>query len=240
MRRSLVVCLSLAACLAGCGERGVAPEGYRIVVHIPDPALAASIDKLEISLVGACPAEAMLGSPATEVIHSFEARPGEDPPTFGEVMPGMRGLHVRGFDEQMCGVIAAACTPVELVAGGGGDLEITVLPIAAQLCPMGSECRDGQCVAIPDPVDPEQRWADVPCPQGPDSFCGDRISGLIGICYFDESTSRVRCCVGCYDFFTGRCEAGSTTDHCGWAGNECDDCLSDEVCMSTGPIRECS
>lgn len=213
----------------GCGEDG----SYRIVVRFDDDAVAARTDRIELALLPSCE-DVTGGQPPQDGARRLEAMPGEPPPTFGAVDEGRYGLYGRAFEEAACAVIAAGCQPVEIERGGGGELVVVLTGVAGLGCPGGSTCEGGRCAPLPDPND--ERWIDAECTFEGGS-CGDRFTGIPGRCR--ESPTGLRCCAGCYENDTLRCEPGDTVEACGWSGESCDDCFGDEICQAIDIIRQC-
>jgi hypothetical protein len=237
---SFVVAAALA--LAACEEE----RDYRVVVRFEDDALAERADRLELSLLGACD-EVALGAPPDDPLRRFDVEAGELPAAFGEVDPGSHGLYARAFDEDACAVVGAGCATVEVERGGGGDLVVVIGTIPAIACPGGTTCREGRCMPIDVEVDaglrpdagagvdagPDlplgERWVDVPCTYESQG-CGDALRGYAATCRATDSGAR--CCAGCYERGSQRCEPGWTDQACGWGGNACRACDVDQSCTS--------
>lgn len=248
--------LSCALLLAAaCGDDG---SGYRVLVRFGDDALAERTERIEVALIGACD-ELARGAPPPSTARRLEVERGETPAAFGEVEAGTAGLYARGFDEDTCSVVAAGCATVELEEGGSGTLVVQIDAIPERGCPGGTQCVAGSCTSVggvdagparddggsrdagpaPDAgvVVDRDGWVDVPCPTGAGGFCGDALAGVYGQCYL--TTSGTRCCAGCYDRRTQRCEPGDADSLCGWGGGACEACPVDAACVSFDQFRQC-
>ena len=229
-----VVVLGMATCLASVTLACNGEDGYRVLVRWEDDAVAMRSDRIELALLDSCDVVAP-GQPPPEQARRLEVVRGEPPAAFGEVSPGRAGLYGRAFDEEACGVIAASCAPVVLEEGGGGTLEIVLGAITEQSCPGGTVCQDGNCVT--EMMMPGgEAWIAAPCfDEG--RRCGDSLTGVVGTCH--DTPTGVRCCAGCYESSGDRCEPGDTQEHCGWGGEDCDDCFGGDTCQGFDIIRQC-
>lgn len=249
--------------VASCGDGG---QSYRVIVRFAEDGIAMRGDRIEIALLDRCDAD-QLGAPPPSSARRLEVLRGDVPPAFGEVEAGRRGLYARVFDEDNCAVIAAGCSPVVLEEGGDGSLVVEIGPIAERTCPGGTRCIEGSCRSVAGQTDggtggdagvpldgsmdvdagvdfdagpgpSGEGWVDVPCPSGPGGFCGDSLAGIYGTCY--RTAFGDRCCAGCFEMSTQRCELGATDSHCGWGGNECDVCTGGQTCTDFGSsIHQC-
>lgn len=245
--RELLLAILLTLLLAACQKQ----EDYRVVVRIGDDALAAQADRIELSMLGVC-GEVAIGEPPPPRTPGFVVERGAPAAAFGELPPGMHALYARAFDEDSCAVIGAGCAPVELERGGGGALVVELAPIPANGCPRGTTCTAGACMpddvvvemdagvgvdAGPDPLPLGERWVESAC-GGEGWFCGDPLQGVYGMCR--PTDMGIRCCAGCFDSATGRCERGWTDERCGFAGNECATCEAGDTCVSAYfPEHQC-
>lgn len=220
----------LTSVLAACGGDG----DYRVVVRFADEATAMRADRIELALLGAC-GDVPLGDPPPEQVRRLEVLRGEPPAAFGKVDPGRAGLYGRAFDEDACALVAATCTPVVIEEDGGGELVIVLDTIVEVGCPGGTVCDAGSCTVTPAPGG--EQWIDAECWGGDGGSCSDSFTGVFGTCYGVGGT--VRCCAGCFDSDTERCEPGNTLEACGWRGEECDDCIGDDICRAFPPVYEC-
>jgi hypothetical protein len=98
--------------VAGC-EAG----GYDVVVRFEPPTLAADVERVELSLVDDCAIQDPAWGEPRGARGTLLLRRGERTGTLGSVAPGRAGLYARGFGAS-CGVVAAGCDPVRVVAGG--------------------------------------------------------------------------------------------------------------------------
>lgn len=214
------------ACITGSG---CSSDGYVVVVRFETPALAASVEHLEVSLVAACAMQGRSGEPAVGARQSIDFARGTSAAVLGDAPPGTYGLYARG-SASACSVVAAGCTDVTLAAGGEGELVVTLAPVAGPGCPAGTTCTAGACRG-PDagidasvgsdaqapPPDAAGFDADLPdaagfdadlpdtggggCVPGPDSCRG----GVVSHCATGGLITMTPCALGCSPTDLTRC-----------------------------------
>jgi|GEM_PF-1834739 hypothetical protein len=93
-----------------------------------------------------------------------------------------------------------------------------------EVCASGKTCKSGSCEANSSTKPPATNTN--PCSGKADkTVCYD--GSKVGECYSGS------CCTGCYNSDYGTCENGQSDDYdCGWGGNECKTCASNETCQS--------
>ena len=167
-------CLMATACVcltASCGNGA----GYDVRLRFDPADLAQSVDRLVLVVVEDCNGESSPAEPPSTIVAERELRRGEATSGFGSVEPGSYGLYARGRDAD-CRVVVAGCTPVTVVAGGRGELVVTLQPVEGPLCPQGERCVDGRCLgssgdaAVPMDASTEDEAGpgDAAGPDGPD------------------------------------------------------------------------
>lgn len=126
-----LVTLAVSACSDG---------GYDVIVRFETRALAAAVDRVEVSLVPAC-AGLTPGDAPTGAAWQTLLRRGETGAPVGDVQPRSYGLYARGWGAG-CAVAAAGCLVYGLEAGGSGELSVTLAALAGGPC----SCATGETV----------------------------------------------------------------------------------------------
>ncbi len=136
--------------MALSGASSCSDPGYDVVVRFETPALATSIDRVEVSLVRSC-TTLTPGALPTDVSWQTLLRRGEaTAPLTGTFAPGSYGLYARGWGAG-CEVRAAGCKAHTLEGGGSGALDVTLAGIAASgtcACAVGETVCGMACVDL--------------------------------------------------------------------------------------------
>ena len=190
--------------LAGCDA-----GGYRVVVDFEPPSLADDVTRIEVSLVASCDAQPFEGGEPVGELRSIAITRDGASGTIGSVAEGSYGLYARGRSAT-CAVVAGGCTQYQLVAGGEGDLSVTMTPVAGPGCDTGETCAAGACT--PAGVDAGPRDAggdggagrdggrtdgggsDGGCTEGASTCTGSTLSTCRGGTRISED-----CVLGCAD-----------------------------------------
>lgn len=139
--------LWLASCLALAAAVGCADGSYDVVVRFDPPELGDSVERVEVAFVPGCDGQAPGEPPDAEEVVLLRRMATSGPMRLGSFEPGSYGLYARGLSDG-CRVVASGCSPVELEAGGSGELVVVLGPLDGPGCAAGEACVEETCVAM--------------------------------------------------------------------------------------------
>ena len=237
MRRPLPKPRALSALLAlvvvslvGCGSQS---PGAGLAVEISfDPGMPRSArdraERVEIHVIASCEAITLGTRDVDPIASTYALRTGGGGAPLPERLePGSYGLYAVAQDRN-CGVVAAGCADVTIVAADRSGLSVTLTPFPADGCLAGLFCNlvTGDCEHGGDGSGGAGGAGGVTmdCTVALDeTLC--REGTALGLCRGGA------CCTGCWDGTS--CRAGSQNLSCGTNGESCEVCeCANDACVA--------
>lgn len=209
---------SLALVIGSCEV-----TGYEVLVRFEAQALADAAVRVELALVPLCDNQPDGSEPLNAVL-DVSLRATEPATPLGRVAPGSYGLYGRALSSD-CRVVASGCEPVQVEAGGTGQLAVSLVANWGAAC-LPAQCVNSVCVEADGGTPREDAGVDSGHEPPPDAA--------------EPPCMAEECCTGCWDGTA--CRAGTDDAACGSGGAACtacecpfDRCVSGE-CAPTRPI----